>query len=854
MHFERLDSGLRLVVEPHGTAPVAAIWLRIGAGTAHEGVGQWGAAHFVEHMLFKGSLAVRHAPLLSTGDLGRRMDALGADLNAYTTHEETVVHCTLPAAHMTEALALVGQMCFRCRFDPDQVERERAVILDELARNRDDPSRMLGRAMARRVWPAHPYGRPVLGSPSWIQDMTVRALRAFHELWYQPWNAILVVAGAVETETVKRTVARVMTAPRPHPQPPACLQRVPPARVPFDRALGFVRLAGGFKEQLLEVGLRVPGHGHDDLPAVDMLCSALGEGGSAILPRRLHLESSLAHAAWAETDVASQGGQLVLGASPAEDDPTDLMGELGRCLWELREGGLPRASFHRARATILADRAYDDETAEGRASTLCWYTGNYGNPDAERAYRHKIAALDPRQVDAAAFKYLRPDRAVYGLVSQDAHLGQAELTRLMRPPRARRRAARRATDTRLERHLLPNGLRVMLEQVPGSSVTAMRVVGLGGSLFETPRSAGHGEAWAVLLGQGSGPLDASAWSGAIDGMSGSAGGFSSMSMAGMGAVFPSDRFSLGLPTALMPLLLPRFDEPAVDRVRASMADGVRNQRDNPGGLAWDALRSVAFPGHPYRLPSGGTKASIERLDSAAMQRFHRRFARGSNLVLAISGEMDIDATLRTLESLLGGLAEGQGTSLPSTPRQPTRRRRLLRGGWSQAHVQLGFRTVPVRHEDRPALDLLGVLLGSQGGRLFIRLREEAGLTYDVQASQLSTLQAGLLNCSISSPLARMPDARRGLERSLEELRRDPPTDVEMERARAAVTGGVALDLQRAGFRATHLAQDELLGLDGRRYRSNLLQASQVSSSQLRKVIERYLAPERALWATAGGVS
>lgn len=841
-----LPSGLQLVIETRSAAPVVALWLRLGVGAARELPGQEGAAHFVEHMLFKGSRSPSDTIGLGPGEIGPVMDALGADLNAYTSHEETVLHCVLPREHVEEALEHMGRLVFQCWFEPEQVRRERDVVLDELLQGKDDPARQLGDGMARRLWCTHPYGRSVLGTLPSVRGMDVHTLRAFHQRWHHPANAHLVVVGDVEPATVRRVASSEAFAVRPGVGAWLGAGAAPPLP-PSRRGLGFVRISGEFEEQILELALRVPGHGHPDLPAIDMLCSVLGEGASAVLPHRLHVERSVAHSAWAVTEVGAQGGQLVCGASPSTDDPGDALECLGEALRELLERGVPVQAFQRAKAAILADRAYSEESAEGRASVLSFYLGNYGSVDAERDYRGKIEAMRLRDVDRVARTWLRLDRATVGIVGQDPQLGLRDATERLLPRAPGRRVGHVRPQQPVQRRVFANGLRVLVEPQAEASVTSLRVLGYGGALLENSASAGHGRAWAELLTEGCGHLEAAAFAQAIEGLSGSMGGFSSLSVGGMSASFPSDRFGVALHLLLLPLLQPRFDEAAVERVRASMLDAVRTRADSGASMAWDALLGLAFPGHPYRIPSSGTERSVARIDPRAMARFHRRLVRAGNLVVAISGAVSPDAVFASLEQILAQLPEGD-TVLPepSPERAIRRRRRELFGSWQQAQLMVGFRGVPVLHPDRAALDVLGTLLGSPGGRLFLRLREEAGLSYDVQAHHLSAVQGGLLTCAMGTAPGRLGEAHRVLWQALDDLRSEEPDPEDLQRAVAALTGAAAMDLQQSSYRALRMAQDERFGEDGRRYLANLDDVRRVSLADLQRVTAHYLDPQRAL--------
>ncbi len=852
----KLDNGLTVLVDPRGSAPggarapssgVAACWLRLGVGAAYERPPERGAAHFVEHMLFKGSRSPQGAPGLGSGEVGLVMDRLGADLNAYTTYEETVVHCVLPARHVAEALDLLGDMAFRSVFDELELQRERSVVLEEIAQGRDQAARMLAEALAARIWGRHPYGAPILGTRATVRGLSRAALYDFYRQWYAPDNACLTVAGDVDPAAIFGLAQRMSAGcsgkrrlPGPRPQPPR------------RRGLGLVRVTGSFEEQIVELAMPLPGQDHPHMPAIDVLISALGEGASAVLPTRLHVQQAVAHAAWAGAEVGVDGGLLATGFTPAGQGVGEGLQALGACLREVRRHGVPLDSFRRARTAILSDAIYNSETAEGRAAVLSWYQGYYGDYEEELRYRAKVAALTPRQVNEAARRYLRPERAVVGLLGPGIELGRAEVSKLLAP----RRPARRAQALRhrprspgageVTRCRLSNGLRILVEPDPEAPLVAMRAVGLGGGLLARLGTAGHGQAWADLVTEGAGDLDAITYAEAVEALSGSVRGSSSLSTCGLEAVFPADKFPAGLHLALMPLLRPRFDPEAVDRVVESMADSVRTQEDDAPSLAWDAMLRLAFPRHPYRLPGGGNERSLQRITPRVVQRFHARVLRASNMVIALAGALDPQSVIHSIERLLCGMSRG-GLELGGHAPPAGRRKKLqLQGPWSQGRLLVGFRSCSVSQEDRPALDVLAAIMGSPGGRLFQRLREETGLCYDTSAVNVSALQGGVFTCALSTAPQRIDDARKELARIMSTLRLRPPGGEEIGRAQATLAGAVAADLQRASVRAWRMAQDELFGLDGRRYRANLADTEQVTERDLHRVLRRYLAAERQL--------
>ena len=200
VRVERLPGGLTLCLLSNRRAPVVttALWYR--AGTRDEPSGHGGVAHFLEHMMFKGS--ARYGP----GEIDRRTQALGGDNNAFTSHDATAYHFNFAPDRWLEALAIEADRMTGLALDPDEVESERRVILEEVAMYEADPWDALEARVLAARFPGHAYGRPVLGTADELRVTGRAELASFHRRFYRPDNAVLAVAGDVGEEAVEAVV------------------------------------------------------------------------------------------------------------------------------------------------------------------------------------------------------------------------------------------------------------------------------------------------------------------------------------------------------------------------------------------------------------------------------------------------------------------------------------------------------------------------------------------------------------------------------------------------------------------------------------------------------------------------
>ncbi|MEM7140952.1 MAG: pitrilysin family protein [Actinomycetota bacterium] len=196
----RLDGGLRVATQHDPTARTVAVGAWVGVGNRDEPEEIAGASHFLEHLLFKGSST------RSSRDIAEGIDAVGGDLNAYTSKEYTAFHARTPAKDLDFGLDTLLDVISDPGFSDQEVDAERYVILEELSWSADTPDDVVHQNLAMGLFPDHPLGWEVLGSIESVRSISADDIRAFHERWYRRANLVVAVVGDVDHDEI---VARV---------------------------------------------------------------------------------------------------------------------------------------------------------------------------------------------------------------------------------------------------------------------------------------------------------------------------------------------------------------------------------------------------------------------------------------------------------------------------------------------------------------------------------------------------------------------------------------------------------------------------------------------------------------------
>jgi predicted Zn-dependent peptidase len=302
MSIERseLASGLRVVTESLPQLRSVSIGAWVGTGARDEADGVAGASHFLEHLLFKGT------ETRTARDIAEAIESVGGEMNAFTTHEQTVFYVRVPDDQIELAIDVLSDIVWRPAFRPDEVECERQVILEEIAMRDDTPDDLVHDVFASTLFPAHELGREVIGSEETVSAMTRDSVRGYHGEHYRPANAVIAAAGNLDHSAVRGMIERM--APGANGARPQ--RSLNPLSNP-----DAVRVVERDTEQAhLVLGMRAVGHRDPDRYAVTVLNHVLGGGMSSRLFQEIRESRGLAYSVYSFRAAFQDGGYLAIYA------------------------------------------------------------------------------------------------------------------------------------------------------------------------------------------------------------------------------------------------------------------------------------------------------------------------------------------------------------------------------------------------------------------------------------------------------------------------------------------------------------------------------------------------------------
>lgn len=775
-----LANGFKIVLAPFPAAASTRIELLVKVGSKHEGAGETGMAHLLEHMLFK-SAGQR-------ADLKSDLTALGATWNGTTNADRTNYFETVAAdpEKIDEAIRIEADRLLRPTFTRAHLASEMTVVRNELERNDNDPNSLVRRALQRQSFFWHGYGRPTIGARSDIEEAPFAALQAFHARHYRPDNAVLIVSGKFDAQRVLALAGRLFgAAPRPAAALPGNWTREE-ARAATNRSELF--LPAG--RTIAAAAWKLPGLADRQTLAVDLASAALCAESWGSLRKELVLERKLAVGVSCGVHAQADYSLLLASATAGQGaDAEALSHALDAHIETAARTGIAKEQLERARRNELNafERLASSHEAVAAQLSQAEAVGDW------RLYfrqRDIVADLSLAEVNAALQKW------VVAINRSDVLLHHAEGLSAPEAPKPEAAAALvagrewpaiAATADPLPASLDELAARRVLVPLDGGGPDARAALiarRTQGNLAWLNVANDYGNAAALagrqticalagsLMAFGGGGLDRDALAARLETLQARW----SIGLGGIALEAPRPNVEAALDLLLAAWRAPALPENEFERLKAARIAGLEAALKDPGQVAANAagLRFDNYPAqHPFQ-PRSLTQAldDARAADMAGVRACIADFGGAGRLRLALVGDF-AEADVRALHARLADLTPAREPYARirdvEAPRAVDRSPIVVAMPDKPNAELLGIALLPIAEDapDFPALRIAVKLLGGDtDSRIRARLREREGLAYsagatlaggDFEARSRLTLSASVASANAESALAMLKE-------------------------------------------------------------------------------------------------
>ena len=404
----RLPSGLLVATETMERVETVSFGAYVATGTRSETAAENGASHFLEHMAFKGTTR------RSAAGIAEEVENVGGQINAYTAREQTAYYVKLLKEDLALGADIIGDILTHSTFAPDELERERGVILQEIGQANDTPDDIIFDRFQEIAYPDQPMGRPVLGTEAGIAAMGRDVLTGYMQRHYAAGNIVVAATGALTHEAVV-DLARQHFASLP--------QAMPGPVLPGAYRGGEFREARELDQVHIVLGFPSVAYDDPDYYPVLLLSTLLGGGMSSRLFQEIREKRGLVYSIYSFAAPFMDGGLFGIYAGTGEAEAEELVPVT---LEELRnvQKGVTEAELHRARAQVKASLLMSLESTGSRCEQLARQIQVFGRPVPTAETVAKLNAVTVESVRRAAMRVFRaaPTLAAMGPADKVPHL------------------------------------------------------------------------------------------------------------------------------------------------------------------------------------------------------------------------------------------------------------------------------------------------------------------------------------------------------------------------------------------------------------------------------------------------
>jgi len=849
-----LDNGLRVVIVRDTLAPVVTTEMNYLAGSDEVPAGFPGTAHAVEHMMFRGS------PGLSKDQLAAIAANMGGAFNADTTQSVTQYYFVAPTQDLDVALHVQALRMRGVDMSAKEWDKERGAIEQEVSRDLSSPDFKFYTQMLEQMFAGTPYAHTPLGTRPSFDKTTAAMLKDFHDTWYAPNNAILVIAGDVDPAA---TLAKVKQefggiAKKTLPARPAFAFKPVQAKtvqLPTDNPYGSVYL-----------GYRMPGLTSKDYATALVMSQALGSQRAALAG--MGFDGTALYGGFFDQGMPQAGVGMAVGIFPKGGDPAPILKKMQAILADAADKGIDPALVDAAKRKAIADLEFKKNSVDGLANAWS-HALAFQDAESPDAIKAAIAAVTPAAVDALAKQTFDPAHAITAILTPESSgkpvagkgFGGAESFASTPDKPVQLPAWAEQAFAKLEvpksslqpvAYTLPNGLKLIVQpETISDTVELYGAVQTNQDLQAPKGEEGVADVLEGLFPFGTEHLDRLAFQQALDAISAHESAGASFSLA-----VPSAHFAEGVKLLADNELRPALPAQAFSVVQRQVAGAAAGILQSPGFLFEQGLDKALLPANDPALRHP-TPQNVMALTLDKVKAYYAQTFRPDLTIIVVVGKVDPAQAKNVIEQAFGDW-KAQGpkpdTNYAAVPANKPGKLHVPDASAVQDSVDMA-QTIAITFDnpDRFAINLGNQVLGGgfYASRLTRDLREKHGLVYTVGVGLDARKHRGSYKVFFGCDPDKVGAASALVVQNLRQMQQQPVTDTELKQAKGILLRRIPLgesSFGAIGGQLLTLSQEgkplDAMTIAGQHY-------LQLTAPEVQQAFAKYLRPDGLVTAVKG---
>jgi len=860
-----LANGLKVYTSLDRTTPNVSVQVWYDVGSKDDPNGRSGFAHLFEHLMFK---ATRDMP---PETMDRLTEDVGGFNNASTWDDFTNYYEVIPANHLQRLIWAEANRLSTLVIDEKNFLSERDVVKEEYRQSYlANPYGRLNLAIAQQSYTVHPYKRPGIGNLEELDASTIDDVRAFHQAYYRPDNAALIVVGNFDQAELDKWIDQYFGVLK---KPDAPIKRVTVVEPPRTQAKTVTAYAPNVPLPAVAITWLGPKASDKDAAAVKVLDAILSGGKSSRLYQSLVYDQQIAAEASSGADLPAQPGLVQVMAVMSEGKTVE-QGEaaLRAEVAKLRDAPPSAAELTEAKTELIAAAVRERETVDNKAFALGYALLTEGDAAKANSAVAELQAVTAADVQAAARKYFRDDlrTVIRYLPESERKPGVAEAIAPASPKVASARFTGTVFELRPEaqrevrppvgkpvdpvlpapvERTLANGLRVIVAKSTDLPLVTADLTIKSGAALDPAGLAGAASMTADLLTEGTTTRSATQIATEVEGLGAELNAGAGLESSSLTLNVLPQNLTAGMALMADVALNPKFDAAEVDRVRTQNLDGLQVAYGQPRSVAGFVSAPVLYAGTAFGHVAAGTPASLTKINRDTLVSLHKTAWRPDNAILVLTGDITPEAGFALAEKAFGGWAKPAGAP-PATPviRPVTTPRNVVVDlpGAGQAMVSVVKTTIARSDPDYfKAILANSILGGGYSSRLNQEIRLKRGLSYGANSGLTPRLSIGGFTAQAQTKNESAAEVVGLVKAEVEGMATRAASADELASRKSVLIGGYGRTLGTTGGLADTLGDLAFYGLpltDISRYTSRV---EAVTAAEVQAFAARELDPAKA---------
>lgn len=825
----KLDNGQTVIVKQITSNPIVIIDTWIKTGSINENDKNTGVSHFLEHLFFKGT------ETHPTGDFDRLLESKGAVTNAATSKDFTHYYIKLPSKDFDLALTLHADMLLNPQIPRTEMEKERKVVLEEIAKDKNSPSDLVYDNLNELMFKVHPYKRQVIGTSQVIETITREEILDYYKTHYAPENMITVIVGDVNPDEAAQKVkeaftceARNVSKKHYKKEPPILSQRI--KEEIFDSNSAYMM-----------IGYRGTSATAKDMFALDVLATILGEGRTSKFYQNIKEQKQLVTAISASNLSMKDDGIFVISANFLPENKEKLKSSIFEEISNVKTRGITQEELDTAKNIIERDTHYARESVSNIASEMGYTVVLTGNPKDYDNYLKGIEAVTLADLKRVANKYLGENNCAISIVLPKETQISTKKQEVTQNKNHSAKLLKSAYNT--DKYTLDNGATLLVNKHQNNDIVAIAIRAKGGEFLE--KKIGSADLMASVMMKGTKKYSQIELSKILE-----ENGINISPSSG------SDYFSVNVLTTKqqLPLTLSllnevinnaKFDDYEIEKTKKTMLQAIKAKRDVPLSRALENYRTVIFEGSVYSNTSKILEKNISKVQRNDILEYYNTIFYPNNLVISVNGDVDSQQIINEMSEMFKckngkvfSYSDYKNTIKSRTQLKIVREEiKDLQTSW----IILGWQTDGNTNlKDFATLQVIDSFMGTgMSSRLFRHLREQMGLAYQIGTGFSPNVLKGSFTMYIGTNPATAQLSKDKMLNEIEVLKREFVGEKELQDAKNQLIGHFVLALETNLDKASGLALYEATGrgFDFVEKYTNLIQS--VTPSDIMEVANKY---------------